>query len=108
MTAVAISTGASSSDLELMDWNGIPWQKVTTSVRRLQMRIAKAYREGKYGKAKSLQWLLTHSLNAKLLAVKRITTNQGAKTPGVDNTVWQTPKQKMRAAMSLKRRGYTH
>ena len=38
--------------------------------------------------------------------VKRVTSNQGGKTPGVDNTVWRTPKQKMQAAMSLKRRGY--
>lgn len=80
---------------------------MTHSVRRLQMRIAKAFREGKYGKVKSLQWLLTHSLHAKLLAVKRVTRSQGAKTPGVDNIVWQTPKQKMQAALSLKRRGYT-
>lgn len=43
---------------------------------------------------------------AKLLAVKRVTSNQGAKTPGVDNKVWRTPMQKMQAAMSLKRHGY--
>lgn len=66
------------------DWNTIDWETVKATVRRLQMRIAKAYREKKYGKAKALQWLLTHSYNAKLLAVKRVTQNKGAKTPGVD------------------------
>ena len=109
MAAIVISAGASSSVEkfnESIEWNDIPWDHVTKTVRRLQMRIAKAYREGKHGKAKSLQWILTHSFYAKLLAVKRVTGNQGAKTPGIDNVAWQTPKQKMEAALSLKRRGY--
>jgi len=42
----------------------------------------------------------------KLLAVKRVVQNRGAKTPGIDNVVWKTSKQKMQAALALKRRGY--
>jgi len=75
-------------------------------VRKLQMRIAKAFRERKYGKVKSLQWLLTHSFSAKLFAVKRVVQNQGAKTPAVDNVVWNTPAKKINAVNSLGRRGY--
>ena len=88
------------------NWDVINWQQVEAEVLRLQMRIAKAYREKKYGKAKALQWLLTHSLTAKLLAVKRVTSNKGAKTPGVDKVLWTTSKQKLNAAYSLKRKGY--
>ncbi len=44
-------------------------------VRRLQMRIAKATRERRWGKVKSLQWLLTHSFSANLLAVQRVVQN---------------------------------
>jgi RNA-directed DNA polymerase len=84
----------------------ISWSTIEAFVYRLQMRIAKAYREKKYGKAKSLQWILTHSYQAKLLAVKRVTSNRGAKTPGVDKIIWSTPKQKMHAAINLKRLGY--
>lgn len=97
-------TGASSASNHR--WKDIDWKKVVTEVRRLQMRIAEAYREGKYGKVKSLQWILTHSFSAKLLAVKRVTQNQGAKTPGVDGIIWKTPHQKMVAVMLLKRKGY--
>ena len=43
------------------------------------MRIAKATREGKHGKAKALQWVLTRSKLAKLLAVKRVSQNKGSK-----------------------------
>ena len=57
-------------------------------VTRLQMRIAKAVKEGRYGKVKSLQWMLTHSFAAKFLAVKRVTENKGKKTPGIDSARW--------------------
>lgn len=89
-----------------LEWKAIQWQPVIVHVRRLQMRIAKAHREGKHRKAKSLQWILTHSFYAKLLAVKRIVSNRGKNTPGIDGITWKRPKQKMEAALSLKRRGY--
>lgn len=75
-------------------------------VKQLQRRIAKATREGKHRKVKSLQWLLTHSYCAKLLAVKRVTGNQGGKTAGIDKVIWRTTKQKIQASATLKRRGY--
>lgn len=87
-------------------WNEIKWNFVQAKVRRLQRRIAKAFREKRYSKAKSLQWLLTHSFHAKLFAVKRVTQNRGAKTPGIDQIIWETPNQKLQAAINLKRRGY--
>jgi RNA-directed DNA polymerase len=105
MTAVDISSAGAPSTMQL-NWNVIDWKKVIAHVRRLQMRIAKAFREGKHSKAKALQWILTHSFYAKILAVKRVVQNQGAKTPGVDNITWNTSVQKMEAAMTLKRRGY--
>jgi RNA-directed DNA polymerase len=89
-----------------LDWDIIDWKSVNKNVVRLQVRIAKAIREGKVRKARSLQWLLTHSLSAKLLAVKRVVSNKGKKTPGVDGVVWKTSRQKMKAVLSLNRKGY--
>ncbi|CAL7962192.1 RNA-directed DNA polymerase [Gammaproteobacteria bacterium] len=106
MTAIAsLSAGASPTSSPLQ-WDDINWRKIVADVRQLQMRIAKAFREGKHGKAKALQWILTHSFSAKLFAVKRVVQNQGAKTPGVDGTVWNTSIKKMKAATSLRRCGY--
>jgi RNA-directed DNA polymerase len=96
-------TGAPTA---LSEWDSIDWKTAKAEVLRLQMRIAKAVREGRHNKVKSLQWLLTHSQNAKRLAVKRVTQNHGKKTPGVDNIIWKTAKQKIAAVRSLKRRGY--
>ena len=104
MAMVKPISGASSAIT--LTWKTIDWNHFSAQVKRLQMRIAKAVREKRYGKARALQWLLTHSFSAKLLAVKRVTQTSGAKTPGVDGIVWKTSNQKMQAAQSLQRRGY--
>jgi len=104
MAAISRLTGAPS--VSGNNWKTINWQKVRREVRRLQIRIAKAVREGRYGRVKALQWLLTRSFSGKALAVKRVVSNRGRKTPGVDKTIWCTPKQKMSAVQNLKRHGY--
>ena len=87
-------------------WQFIDWNKVYKKVKSLQQRIVKATREGRYNKAKSLQWMLTHSFAAKLLAVKRVTENTGKNTAGIDGVIWNTPLRKLTAAKSLTRKGY--
>jgi RNA-directed DNA polymerase len=87
-------------------WDQIDWHRCQRHARRLQARIVKATREGRWGKVKALQWLLTHSFSGKALAVKRVTGNQGKKTPGVDRVLWRTPGAKLKAIGSLQRRGY--
>jgi len=88
-------------------WNLIPWHKVYKRVRSLQRRIAKAISEGLRNKARALQWILTHSFAAKLLAVKRVTENSGKNTPGVDGVLWKSHRLKLLAAKSLARKEYT-
>jgi RNA-directed DNA polymerase len=87
-------------------WRDIDWRHARQEVRRLQVRIAKAVKEGKRGKVKSLQRILTHSFYAKAMAVKRVTSNDGKKTPGVDGVVWQSARAKMQAVKSLRQHGY--
>jgi len=89
------------------NWHTIVWRKVIHRVRRLQRRIAKAVKEGRWGKAKALMYLVSKSFYAKLLAVFRVTSNKGGNTPGVDNIVWKNDLDKLHAARSLKARGYT-
>jgi RNA-directed DNA polymerase len=87
-------------------WDNIDWPKIKREVRRLQVRIAKAIREGHHHKAKALQWLLSHSTAARFLAVKLVTSNKGKRTPGVDGVIWNTPKRKWQAVSSLRRKDY--
>jgi len=87
-------------------WKSIDWKQAEAEVNRLQVRIAKATQEKKWNTVKRLQYLLTHSYYAKMLAVRKVTTNKGKKTPGVDKVLWNTPAQKMNAVLSLTDKGY--
>jgi len=100
------NTSACAPSGEPVDWRNIDWVEHHRIVRRLQARIVKAVREGRWGKVKALQWLLTHSLSGKMLAVRRVTENNGRKTPGVDGKTWSTPNAKSKAVLSLRRQGY--
>ncbi|ABX02787.1 MAG TPA: group II intron reverse transcriptase/maturase [Herpetosiphon sp.] len=99
-------TSAGAASRSEVEWHAINWQHVNQTVRRLQSRIVKATQAGRYGKVKALQRLLTHSFSGKALAVRRVTENQGKRTPGVDQVIWDTPEKKATAIRSLRRRGY--
>lgn len=102
------ATAERLSDTERLEkqWKNIDWRAVQTSVKRLQTRIAKATKEKKWNTVKRLQYLITHSHNAKLLAVKRVTTNKGKRTSGIDKELWTTPASKMRAVLTLNNKRY--
>ncbi len=109
MTPPALSdeeTSAGASFHDTLQWHGTQWYRCERNVRRLQARIVKATQEKRWGKVKALQRLLTHSFSGKALAVRRVTENQGKKTPGVDKVVWDTPEKKARAIRDLRQRGY--
>src|SRR5271169_1017209 len=96
---------ASSGDAP--PWEQLDWPQCERHVRRLQARIVQATQDGRWGKVKALQRLLTHSFSGKALAVKRVTENHGKRTPGVDGILWNTPEQKASAIQSLRQRGYS-
>ncbi|WP_338406817.1 reverse transcriptase N-terminal domain-containing protein [Wolbachia endosymbiont (group A) of Longitarsus flavicornis] len=87
-------------------WNQINWSQCKKKTRKLQARIVQATKDGRWNKVKTLQHLLTRSFSAKALAVKRVTSNKGKYTAGVDNQLWQSPSAKSQGIASLKRRGY--
>ena len=87
-------------------WESIDWHEIGQAVNRLQTRIAKAVAAGKPRKAKRLQYLLINSLSAKLFAVKKVTTNKGKRTSGMDGVLWVTSAAKMRAVLQLAEKKY--
>ena len=103
---VVLMTGATSARDDVNAWKNIDWVKAEEHVYRLQMRIAKAVKDGRFGRVKALQWLLTKSHYAKLLAVKRVTESKGAKTPGIDGEILSCRKSKYQAIQSLNAKGY--
>jgi len=91
---------------EAAEWYAIDWRAINRNVRRLQVRIVQATKASRWGRVRALQRLLTHSYSGKVLAVRRVTENNGKKTPGVDQEIWDTPEKKTQAVHALKRRGY--
>ena len=66
-------------------WKDIDFHKCECKVRKLQVRIAKAHTVKRYNKVKALQHLLVTSFEAKALAVRKVTSNKGKRTAGVDH-----------------------
>jgi RNA-directed DNA polymerase len=87
-------------------WSTIDWTRIRRHVSRLQARIVKAVRAGKWHRVRCLQRLLANSFAAKLLAVKRVSSNRGKRTAGVDGVVLETPAQKWRQAQQLNAKDY--
>jgi len=100
----AIAAGAPSATAQ--NWNRINWVAVEALVSRMQMRIAKSIRLKRWSRAKALQRLLSRSFYARLLAVKRIMSNKGSRTPGIDGRVWKGAGQLWIAATLLRVSGY--
>lgn len=87
-------------------WETIDWKNAVKQVNRLQIKIAKAAVENNYNKIKRLQYLLTHSFYAKALAVRKVTSNKGKNTSGVDKKLWSTSASRMKATLSLSDKRY--
>lgn len=87
-------------------WDTIEWHPCERNTRKLQARIAQAVKNGRWNKVKALQHLLTRSFSAKALAVKRVTSNRGKATAGVDGRTWLTAASKSGGIGCLRQRGY--
>lgn len=107
-TFIKVSKPMTSSDRttalsEKANWHQIDWARAQRRVKFIQLKIMKAYAAGDGRRAKSLQRLLTRSFSAKVTAVRKVTSNQGKSTPGVDGELWNTPGKKWQATQRLNR-----
>jgi len=92
--------------IDLTDWKDKDWRIIENRVNKLQSRITKAIIKGLNNLVKKLQHLLSKSYYAKVLSVRKVTTNPGKKTPGVDGELWLTSKIKLLKAIELKAKKY--
>jgi RNA-directed DNA polymerase len=78
-----------------LHWDAIDWNHVEDHVRRLQERIFRVTRDENWKQVKNLQLLLAGSLDARLVAVKRVTReNEGKYTAGVDGKIYPDAKSR--------------
>ena len=102
----SVAQAMCASPAVLNRWQSINWTRCEAEVRKLQVRIVKALKAKRVGKVKSLQRILVNSFAAKALAVRRVATNTGGSTAGVDGVTWLTPEERYKAISSLTLRGY--
>jgi RNA-directed DNA polymerase len=84
------------------NWNEINWKQCHVVLRRLQYRIVIAYREKNMKLVKIRQHELTRSFAARALAVRKVITAKGKKTPGVNKVIWDSKEIRFRAIGQLK------
>ena len=77
-----------------INWGVVDIKIIAHSVKMLQNRIVKAKKLSRTRMVKKLQTLLVKSLNARILAVKRVSENKGKRTSGVDGKLLNTPDKK--------------
>ena len=86
-----------------VEWNEINWRKVEKSVFKLQKRIYQASNSGNVRKLRRLQKTLINSYYAKLLAVRKVSQdNGGKKTAGIDGIKSLSPSQRITLSKNLK------
>jgi len=91
---------------ETSDWHSIDWKAVMQFVGKAQMRIAQAETEKDFRRVARLTRSLIRSWQAKALAVRKVTENQGKRTSGIDRVLWDTPTKKWNAIGCLNTNGY--
>ena len=96
---------AASPD-ERSEWHSINWKAVMEFVGKAQMRIAQAEQNKDFRRVTRLTRSLVRSWQAKALAVRKVTENQGKRTSGIDCVLWDTPTKKLEAISCLNPRGY--
>lgn len=88
-------------------WDSLNWKHIGYRVRKLQKRIAKAAAEKNWKKVRTLQNLVYHSRDCRLMAVHRVTSRKTKRTPGIDNKFWHTDNERYTAAEKINPKTHT-
>jgi len=75
-------------------WQKVNWRQVERFVLNKQKLIGVAKREGNLATMKELQKELVRSFEARALGVRRVSSNRGSKTAGVDKKLMKSPAAK--------------
>nr|QYB19016.1 putative reverse transcriptase [Climaconeis cf. scalaris]QYB19138.1 putative reverse transcriptase [Climaconeis cf. scalaris] len=89
--------------MSFLAWKTINWSLVNSRIQRYQTRIFKASKENNIYKIRCIQKRLLNSLDAKLIAVRQVTTlNKSKIIPGVDKQEFITNLEKEKLVRKLR------
>lgn len=95
-----------ASPAEKRNWHSIDWKLVHLFVGKAQQRIAQAESNKDFRRVARLTRSLVRSWQARALAIRKVTENQGKRTAGIDRELWDTPTKKWDAICCLTSKGY--
>jgi RNA-directed DNA polymerase len=87
--------------LKITKWNNLPWDEINNKIWILQDEIVKATLMNDMKRVYKLQRKLVCSFEGRALAIRKVTTNSGSKTPGVDSIIWDNSHKKFEAIQTL-------
>ena len=80
----------------------IDWKQCNIDLRYKQAKILWAFREKNDKKILEMQQALVRSFAARAISVRKVVTNDGKNSSGVDKVIWKTDQQKFQAIKDLK------
>jgi len=80
----------------------IDWKLCQINLSELQNRLTTAAIKNDWKEVNRLQDNITRSFSGRALAVRKVLSNRGKNTPGVDGILWKTSQDKYKAIISLK------
>jgi RNA-directed DNA polymerase len=88
--------------LKISDWKMIDWRKASAELKRLQAKLYEALKNNvNMSEIQRIHNEILTSFGARALAVRRVTSNKGGKTSGIDKVLWTRDEQKYTAIMKL-------
>jgi len=84
-----------------VEWNDIEWKEVYKDVKDTQHQLTEATISKDFKRVYRLQRKLITKWNSSCLAVRRVLTSSGKNTPGLDNELWNSSKEKMKAVINI-------
>lgn len=84
------------------NYRDIDWKQCNIDLRYKQAEILWAFKKKDDKKVLELQQALVRSFAARAISVRKVVTNDGKNTPGVDKIIWKTDDEKLQAIHDLK------
>jgi RNA-directed DNA polymerase len=107
--SIMIGTSTNRTDLlvekqykrKIGKWHNIDWKAANEKIQNLQERIVIATQRGDNREIYKLQWDIIQSFSGRALAVRKVVTNSGGKTAGVDKVIWRRTDEYYKAIVEL-------
>lgn len=87
--------------INAQNWTQINWFEARLDLADLQYEVLKAFRSGDSTKLRHAQNKLIRSFSARCFAVRKVTSNQGKNTYGVDRVLYNTDALKFEAVKEI-------